>query len=68
MPFVNIMKVSKGTTDPDEINKMMKAAKELVTKVLGSSAVPNYFIIDELNPDVWGFDGITMTERRKMGQ
>ena len=65
--FVNI-KVSKGTTNPEEINKMLVATKELVIKVLGSSAIPNYFIMDELNPDGWGFDGISMTERNKMEQ
>lgn len=65
--FVNI-KVSKGTTNPDEMDKMMKATKELIIKVLGSSAVTNYFVIDELNPDAWGFDGISMTERNKMEQ
>ena len=33
-----------------------------------SSAIPNYFIMGELNPDGWGFDGISMTERNKMEQ
>ena len=65
--FVNI-KVSKGTTNPEEINKMMKATKELIIRVLGSSAKPNYFIMDELNPDGWGFDGISMTELNKLEQ
>lgn len=65
--FVNI-KVSKGTTNADEMNKMMKVTKELIIKVLGSSAVTNYFIMDELNPDGWGFDGISMTELNKMEQ
>ena len=64
--FVNI-KVSKGTTNPDEMHKMMAATRELMVKVLGSTATANYFIIDELNPDAWGFDGISMTERNKMG-
>lgn len=63
--FVNI-KVSKGTTNPDEMSKMMKATKELIVKVLGSSAVTNYFIIDELNRDAWGYDGISMSERSKI--
>lgn len=63
--LVNI-KVSKGTTNPDEMSKMMKATKELIVKVLGNSSVTNYFIIDELNPDGWGFDGISMTERKKI--
>ena len=65
--FVNI-KVSKGTTNADEMKKIMKATKELIIKVLGSSAITNYFIIDELNPDGWGFDGISMTERNQMEQ
>ncbi|MDR3595619.1 hypothetical protein [Clostridium sp.] len=46
--------MSKGTTDPEEINKMMVATKELIIKVLGSRAIPNYFIMDELNPDGCG--------------
>ena len=65
--FINI-KVSKGTTNPDEMNKMMKATKELIIEVLGNNAVTNYFIMDELNPDGWGFDGISMTERNRMEQ
>jgi len=65
--FVNI-KVSKGTTNPEEINKMMVATKELIINVLGNTAIPNYFIMDELNSDGWGFDGISMTELNKLEQ
>ena len=63
--FVNI-KVSKGTTNSDEMARMMKATKDLLIGVLGNSDETNYFIIDELNPDGWGFDGISMTDRGKM--
>jgi len=65
--FVNI-KVSKGTTNPDEMSRMMKATRELMMSILGNSEETNYFIIDELNPDGWGFDGISMTERNKLEQ
>ncbi len=65
--FVNL-KVSKGTTNPDEINKMMKATKELMKHELGNNEEANYFIIDELNPDAWGFDGISMTVRKMIGK
>lgn len=65
--FVNI-KVSKGTTNPDEMNTMIKVIKELIVRILGNSAITNYVVIDELNPDGWGFDGISMTERNKMEQ
>jgi len=65
--FVNI-KVSKGTTNSDEMARMMKATKELMVGVLGNSDETNYFIIDELNSDGWGFDGLSMTARGKMEQ
>ena len=63
--FVNI-KVSKGTTNPVEIEKMIKETKKLFIRVLGNYDITNYFIVDELNPDLWGFDEISMTERNKM--
>lgn len=63
--FVNI-KVSRGTTHADEMSRMMRATKELMISTLGNSEESNYFIIDELNPDGWGFDGISMTERSKI--
>jgi len=65
LSFVNI-KVSKGTTNPDEMSRMMQEVKKLFSSILGNCEEANYFIIDELNPDAWGFDGISMTERRKM--
>ena len=57
--------ISKGTSNPDEMAKVIKAGKELISKVLGSNDLTNYFIIQELNPDSWGFDGISMTIRNK---
>lgn len=60
--FVNI-KVSKGTTNAEEMSRMMEASKKLLVSILGNSDETNYFIIDELNPDAWGFDGISMVER-----
>lgn len=65
--FVNI-KVSKGTTNPEEMEIMMKKTKELMTKILGNYDKMNYFIMDELNPDGWGLDGISMTTRNKLEQ
>ncbi len=63
--FVNI-KVSKGTTNPVEIGKIMKETKKIFIRVLGNYDITNYFIVDELNADLWGFNEISMTERNKM--
>lgn len=65
--FVNI-KVSEGTTNPDEMARMMAASKELIHRVLGNCEEANYFIMDELNPDGWCFDGISMAERNRLSQ
>lgn len=62
--FVNI-KISKGTSDPEEMAKMMGETKNLLGSILGNCEEANYFIIDELNPTAWGFGGIPMTIRNK---
>ena len=63
--FVNI-KISKGTSTAEEMAQVIKTGKELVSNVLGSCDLTNYFIIEELNPDGWGFDGISMTVRNQL--
>jgi 4-oxalocrotonate tautomerase len=60
--------ISKGTSSAGQMPEVIKAGKELVKHALGSNDLTNYFIINELNPDSWGFDGISMTVRNKMEQ
>ena len=63
--FVNI-KVSKGTTNPNEVNQMIKATKALIKSIMGSYDITNYFIVDELNSETWGFDELSMKERNRL--
>jgi phenylpyruvate tautomerase PptA (4-oxalocrotonate tautomerase family) len=60
--FVNI-KVSKGTTNPEEIANMHNLVKKLMSEIMTNHVEANYFIIDELNPEGWGFGDITMSNR-----
>jgi 4-oxalocrotonate tautomerase len=60
------IRISKGTSNQDQMAKVIKAGKDLVGRVLGSCDLTNYFIINELNPDSWGFDGISMTIRNQL--
>ena len=62
------IKISKGTSNPEQMLKVIQAGRDLVNKVLGLSDITNYFVINELNPDSWGFDGISMTKRNKLEQ
>ncbi|MBN1790854.1 MAG: tautomerase family protein [Bacteroidales bacterium] len=66
MPYINV-KVVKQQVDQLQKDALI-AGKELVKRTLGSNDLTNYFIIYELNPDSWGFDGIPMTVRNKMEQ
>lgn len=60
--FVNI-KVSRGTTNPEEMSHMIKETKAFMSRLFQNHLEANYFIIDELNPAAWGFGDMTMTER-----
>ncbi|MDI9312315.1 MAG: tautomerase family protein [Limnohabitans sp.] len=62
---VNI-KISKGTSNPEEMLSVIKAGKDLINKIFGNGDLTNYFVIQELNSDSWGFDGISMTERNRL--
>lgn len=60
--FVNI-KVSKGTTNPEEISIIQKSVKELMESLMNNHVDANYFIIDELNSTGWGFGDTTMANK-----
>jgi len=62
------IRISKGTSSAEQMADVIKKGKELVKSTLGSNDITNYLIINELNPDSWGFDGISMTIRNKMEQ
>lgn len=62
--FVNI-KVSRGTTNDQEMNRVIEKTRVLLSALQGEQAGENYVIVDELNPGGWGFDGISMIERAK---
>ncbi len=62
------IRISKGTSSAEQMSEVIRAGKELVKHTLGSNDITNYFIINELNPDSWGFDGISMTIRNKKEQ
>jgi 4-oxalocrotonate tautomerase len=62
------IRISKGTSTPEEMALVIKTGKDLMHSVLGSCNKTNYFVLNEINPDSWGFDGISMTVRNMMEQ
>ena len=67
MPFVNI-KLVKNQVSMEKKKALISGLTDLIMSIMGRDRELTVITVDELNPDVWGFDGITMTERRKMGQ
>jgi len=59
-------KVSKGTTNLEEMDSMLKKIEKMMADIMGNQIQENYFIIDELNPSAWDFDGISIKERSKL--
>ncbi len=62
------IRISKGTSNIKQMDEVIKAGKALTARVLGSSDRTNYVIINELNPEAWGFDGLSMYVRNQMDQ
>ncbi|MCG8515887.1 MAG: 4-oxalocrotonate tautomerase family protein [Halanaerobiales bacterium] len=67
MPFVNI-KITKEGATPEQKDKLIKGATDLLQKVLGKNPQTTFVIIDEVETDNWGIAGQSVTLRRKRGE
>ena len=67
MPFVNI-KITKEGATPEQKDKLIKGATDLLQKVLGKNPQTTFVIIDEVETDNWGIAGESVTLRRKRGE
>jgi 4-oxalocrotonate tautomerase len=66
MPYVNIKVTREGVT-PEQKEKLIKGATDLLREVLGKNPNTVFVVIDEVETDNWGVGGETITARRKRG-
>lgn len=67
MPYVNIRITREGAT-AEQKAQLIRGATQLLADVLGKDPRSTVVVIDEIDPDNWGFAGETTTERRKAGR
>jgi 4-oxalocrotonate tautomerase len=59
------VKVTRGTNTHEEKARFVAAVASMFKQVLGPDLpVATYVVVDEIEADAWGYDGITQEERR----
>lgn len=64
MPYVNVKITRDGVTAEQKAQIVQEITQTLV-RVLGKRPEHTHVIIDEVDPENWGFAGILTTEFRK---
>lgn len=64
MPYVNIKVTDEGVT-PEQKEKLIAGATNLLVEVLDKNPASTFVVIDEVNTDNWGVGGEVVTELRK---
>ena len=64
MPYVNV-KITRDGVTPEQKAAIIKGMTAVLVDVLGKRPEHTHIVIDEVEPDNWGFAGLTTTEYRR---
>ena len=64
MPYVNIKVTREGVTSEQKA-ALISGVTDLLVRVLNKNPKTTHVVIDEVDLDNWGFDGIQTTEHRR---
>ena len=64
MPYVNVRITRDGVT-AEQKARIVREITETLGRVLGKRPEHTHIIIDEVDPENWGFAGVLTTEFRK---
>ncbi len=64
MPYVNV-RITKDGVTPDQKAQIVAEITDTLRRVLGKKPEYTHIIIDEIDPENWGFAGLLTTEFRK---
>lgn len=67
MPYVNIRLTKDGVT-ADQKKQIVEEITQTLVRVLGKKPEHTHIIIDEIEPENWGFAGMLTTEYRKQNK
>lgn len=64
MPYVNV-KITKDGVSTEQKQRIVGEITETLVSVLGKKPEHIHIVIDEIEPENWGFAGVLTTEFRK---
>ena len=64
MPYVNV-RITKGGVTAEQKRRIVEEITSTLVTVLGKKPEHIHIIIDEVEPENWGFAGMLTTEYRK---
>ena len=64
MPYVNV-RITKDGVTPEQKAAIVREITETLVRVLGKRPEHTHVIIDEVDPENWGYAGMLTTEYRK---
>lgn len=64
MPYVNV-RITKDGVTADQKRQIVEEITQTLVRVLGKKPEHTHIIIDEVEPENWGFAGMLTTEYRK---
>ena len=63
MPYVNIKVTREGVTR-EQKERLIAAATSMLETILNKDPLATHVVIEEIDPDNWGFGGETTTKYR----
>lgn len=64
MPFVNV-KITRDGVTPAQKAQIVAEITDTLQRVLGKKPEHTHIVIDEIDPENWGYMGMLTTEYRK---
>ncbi len=64
MPYVNVKLTDDGVT-PEQKAALVRDITESLVRVLGKKPEHIHIVLDLVDPENWGFDGVLTTEYRR---
>ncbi|UNE55387.1 2-hydroxymuconate tautomerase family protein [Bartonella machadoae] len=64
MPYINIKITNEGVTS-EQKRQLIEGATQLLVNILNKNPKTIVVVIDEVETDNWGINGVSITELRK---
>ncbi|ACS51779.1 MULTISPECIES: 2-hydroxymuconate tautomerase family protein [Bartonella] len=64
MPYINIKITNEGVTS-EQKRQLIEGATQLLVNILNKNPKTTVVVIDEVETDNWGINGVPVTELRK---